>query len=201
MVENIMKFVAEKNNLKFNDDVKLLTVGNSSMFTDYLRNPLTTNKTKFGVIFCLSSYNFMNFSLDCNFEFINKTFHLYLILYNVTNAPNGFLTSQSQPWPKHNELTKLKLDLDNAYLQHYSMNRSLNKAPEIKAELQNYPMGQNRFLKNADVVSSSGAFYFIFPPMICFVVILLEIVREKDMKLRKVKFINIIKEPINHWIK
>jgi hypothetical protein len=43
-----------------------------------------------------------------------------------------------------------------------------------------------RFIENADVVSSSGPFYFFFPPIITFVVILLEIIREKDLKLRKV---------------
>jgi hypothetical protein len=84
-------------------------------------------------------------------------------------------------------LTKLKQDLDNAYLQYYSEKRGLNFSPKINATMQSFPITQNRFLEKADVISSVGAFYFFFPPMITFVVILLEIIREKDLKLRKVK--------------
>jgi hypothetical protein len=182
-----MNYVAKKNNLQFGQDVKQLAVGNSTSFTDYLENNL--NKTQYGIVFCIDSMEFLNISMPCRFEFINKTFHLYTILYNVTNVPNGFLTSQSMPFPKDPKLSKLKLDMDNAFLEFYSNKTGRVKPPEIKLDLESYPSIQNRFLEKADVVSSTGAFYFFFPPMICFVVILLEIIREKDLKLRKVIFI------------
>ena len=35
-----------------------------------------------------------------------------------------------------------------------------------------------------DIVSASGAFYFFIPPMVTFVVLLIEIVREKEYRLR-----------------
>lgn len=182
-----MKFIAKENDLEYGKDVKLLTVGNSTDFTTYLSKNMNT--TKYGVVFCLGSMMFMNVEIKCSFEFLQKEFNLYTILYNITNSPNGFLTGGTRPWPKHPELNKLKIDLDNAYLNYYGLDRKLSLIPHISAELQDYPTTSNRFVQNADIVSAYGAFYFYFPPVISFVVMLLEIIREKDLKLRKVKFI------------
>ena len=43
---------------------------------------------------------------------------------------------------------------------------------------------RSRFLEGYDVVAVTGGFYFYLPPMITFVVLLTEIVREKEKKLR-----------------
>ncbi len=181
-----MKSVAESNSLSFTKDVKLLTQGGSDAFTNYLKT--YQNKTKYGVVFCFDNMDFMNVTIPCTFEYYNYTFHLYTILYNVTLSPNGFLTGAAEPLPTDPIVTKLKQDLDNAYLKYYALKRGLKDIPQINATTQSYP-ASNRFLEKADVVASSGAFYFFFPPMITFVVVLLEIIREKDMKLRKVKLI------------
>jgi hypothetical protein len=182
-----MKKVAEANSLNFTKDVRLLTQGNSDAFNDYLKQ--NQNKTKYGVVFCIDNMNFMNVTIPCNFEYYNYTFHLYTILYNVTQAPNGFLTGAGEPMPTDPVVTKLKQDIDNAYLNYYATKRGLPEIPKINITTQAYPTASNRFLEKADVVASSGAFYLFFPPMITFVVVLLEIIREKDMKLRKVKII------------
>lgn len=178
-----MNYVADENNLEFNKDVKLLTVGNSSLFMDYLSN--NQNKTKYGIVFCLDSLNFFNTSIPCNFEFYNATFHLYTMVYNITSAPNGFLLGPNSPWPTYPALAKLKTDMDNGYLKYYSDLRGVFPAPKVNVSLQSFPITQNRFFDKADVVASSGAFYFFFPPIISFVMILLEIIKEKDSKLRK----------------
>lgn len=180
-----MKDLADSNNLQFDKDVKLLTIGKSSDFLDYLSN--YQNKTKYGVLFCIDSIEYYNVTIPCNFEYLNETLHLYTVLYNITNAPNGFLTSAALPFPSDPQLLKLKIDVDNAYMNYYSKKRGMTTIPKINASYNTFPVTENRFLQNADVVASSGAFYFFFPPMISFVVILLEIMREKDLKLRRVK--------------
>jgi len=178
-----MKYVADENQLEFNKDVKLLTIGNSSRFTDYLAE--NQNKTKYGVVFCLDSLNLFNTSIPCNFEFFNATFNLYTLVYNISSAPNGFLAGPNTPWPTYPALAKLKQDMDNGYMNYYSDLRGINPAPKLNLTLQSFPIAQNRFFSKADVVASSGAFYFFFPPVISFVMILLEIIKEKDSKLRK----------------
>lgn len=179
-----MADIAESNNLTFNSDVKLLTIGSTSNFYDYLSD--YENKTKYGVLFCLDSIDYYNVSIPCSFEYLNETMHLYTVFYNITNAPNGFLTNAAAPFPSDPQLLKLKIDVDNAYLKFYARKRQLDYVPRINASYNIFPVTQNRFLQNADVVASSGAFYFFFPPIISFVVMLLEIMREKDLKLRRV---------------
>lgn len=181
-----MKGLADDNNLTFGRDVKLLTVGNSSEYYDYFTT--NENKTKFGVLFCLDQIEYYNVTIPCTFEYLNETLHLYTLFYNISSSPNGFLTSPSLPLPSDPQLIKLKIDVDNGYINYYSNKKKLPYIPKIKGYYSTFPLTENRFLQNADVVASTGAFYFFFPPMISFVVILLEIMREKDMKLRKVNY-------------
>lgn len=179
-----MKNIAEENNLTFNKDVKLLTLGSSQEYLDYLSK--YDNKTKYGILFCLDKIDYYNVSIPCTFEYLNETLHLYTVFYNITNAPNGFLTSAALPLPADPQLIKLKTDVDNAYFKDYSIKRNLTHHPKVNLSYNTFPITENRFLQNADVVASSGAFYFFFPPIISFVVMLLEIMREKDLKLRRV---------------
>jgi hypothetical protein len=197
-----MKNVAGLNGLSYGKDVKQLTIGKFNNYMEYLNK--YENKTKFGVVFCLDYLDVnlatnVTTTIPCTFEYdSNREMHLYTVLYNVTNSPNGFLTSSSLPWPKHPELTRLKVDIDNSYLKLYTDSKGL-PSRKMNATIQSFPVTQNRFLQNADIVSSSGAFYFLFPPMICFVVLLLEIIREKDLKLRKsLLIIGLNNTP--HWI-
>ena len=181
-----MKEIADTNKLNFTSDVKLLTFGSSNDYLDYLSEK--ENKTKFGVLFCLDKIDVYNVSIPCSFEQQNEILHLYTILYNITNSPNGFLSGAAHPFPKDPELLKLKIDVDNAYLKFHAEKKGIS-VPKISANYSDFPTTENRLLEGADVVSSTGAFYFFFPPFISFVVILLEIMREKDLKLRKVKLI------------
>lgn len=182
-----MQFVAKENDLDFGSDVKMLIHGNSNALMNYFKTH--QNQTKYGVLFCIDNLDFMNVSIPCSFEYYKETLHLYTIVYNMTNIPNGYLSSGGLPIPKDPALAKLKQDIDNGYLNYYASKNTSNthKPPKINATLQSFPSIPNRFLENASIISSTGAFYFFFPPMISFVVVLLEIIREKDLKLRKVK--------------
>lgn len=46
-------------------------------------------------------------------------------------------------------------------------------------------MAKDRFLGNADIVASVGGFYYILSPLVIFVVILIEMAREKELRLRQ----------------
>jgi len=183
-----MKFVAESNSLKLNEDVKLLTVGDSNAFNKYILS--NENKTKYGVLFCIDEMDIFNITIPCKFDHYNYTFNFYTIMYNISFSPNGFLLRSDAPMPTDNSISKLKLDLDNAYLKYYSVKRGLIYIPQIKSKIQSFPISENRFFHQTDIVGATGAFYLFFPPMITFVSVLLELMREKDLKLRRVKLFN-----------
>ena len=54
----------------------------------------------------------------------------------------------------------------------------------IEAVVQLFPLPPNRFLKGYDAVSMAGPLYFFIPPMFVFGLLVSEIVKEKELKLR-----------------
>lgn len=77
----------------------------------------------------------------------------------------------------------VKASVDEALISYYSRKKGL---PDYKIDIsiQSYPEPKNRFAGGYSVIKTSGAFYFFIPPVITFVVILIEIVREKELRLR-----------------
>ena len=103
------------------------------------------NKTEYGVLFCLSNFDYANIEIPCSFEFYNTTFNLYTLLYNISSAPNGFLTGASLPLPIDAKLLKLKVSLDNAYLNYFSKLKNMSFTPKIDVKYQSYPTTPNRY--------------------------------------------------------
>lgn len=48
-----------------------------------------------------------------------------------------------------------------------------------------FPIGPNRYIKDYDIVTTIGAFYYMITPLFAFLFIQSEIVREKEYKLRQ----------------
>lgn len=186
-IENIMKDLSAQNNLVYGNDTKLLTIGTYDDYINYIENHM--NKTLYNILFCIDYFVYDETTIPCNFEYNDqentKEMYFYTIMYNISNSPNGFMLMPDKPNPTDSQLTRLKITLDEAFLNYFANKTGSNEKKEIKVDLQAYPQSENRLYKNVDVEGSGGSFYFFFPPMFCFVFFLLEIIREKDAKLRK----------------
>ena len=191
--EKIMKYVSNKNDLKYGTDIILSkNLKNYGMFADYLNQ--NKNKTYFGVIFC---YDFLDtefyttkINIPCKPQFAPKghEYKFYTIVYNVTNGPNDFLQMPYEARQKDPRLMKLKIDIDNAYLEIYHNKSNKNKddfAPKIKVEYSNYPRTEHRYFGETSMVNNFGAPFFFLIPITLYILILIDVVREKQFKLRK----------------
>lgn len=202
--EDIMRYVAESNNLEFGKDVSLVTFGKNSNISDYLWNH--KNLTSYAVSFCYEGIDLFNTPISCNYDYIDGKLIHYTILANSTE--NSFASSLKLPITKGADIIKLKMDLDNAILNKEeeskfiknekksllfnlinkndkNENNVFEKKNRFNISYSDYPTSTNRVFENADMISAYGPFYFFFVAMINFVVILLEVVREKEKKLRK----------------
>ena len=56
--------------------------------------------------------------------------------------------------------------------------------PKIDVSYSRYPMSKDRLMGDADIMADIGGFYFLLIPLVIFVIIFLEIAREKELKLR-----------------
>ena len=128
----------------------------------------------------------------------SKDMIFYMINYNITNSPNEFLTSFKINTPFDYNLIQIKSSLDSAILKVYNEihenkikkyniqeKDKLNVYQMIKAEYSGYPLSSNRFLEKFDASTYHGPYFLFMVSMASFVLLLLDIVKEKDLKLRK----------------
>ena len=187
--KRIMKYVAEKNDLEYGKDIQVSeTMRNYTQFSEYLDK--NKNKTYFGVIFC---YDFLDtefygtkINIPCKPQFTKEgeIYKMYTIVYNMTNGPNDFLQMPYEARQKDPRLMKLKLDIDNAYLEIFH-NNTETEPPKINLEYSNYPRTEHRFFAETSVVNNFGSPFFFLIPITLFILTLIDVVREKQLKLRK----------------
>ena len=71
----------------------------------------------------------------------------------------------------------------------YSKDKNIkNRVKEIYYKHTQYPVGENNYIENYDIVTTIGAFYYMITPLFAFLFIQNEIVREKEYKLRQGKW-------------
>ena len=176
----IIDHISHSSSLKKDIDIKVLSTQNTTSFIEYIQK--NHNKTMIGFILCtnyltLPKNNYLQ-NLTCN----DTHGHIYMIIYNYTMISENIFDA-NVPEPVQSEVLATKLALDNAIFSYESKKRGL-KDIVLEAVIQSFPLPANRFLKGYDTVSMTGPFYFFIPPMFVFGLLISEIVKEKELKLR-----------------
>ncbi|EGR27398.1 hypothetical protein IMG5_196680, partial [Ichthyophthirius multifiliis] len=214
-IDYVLDYVAYVNDLELEKDIRQLTdkniQTNSNQFVNFIHtNP---NMTQIGVVFCTSKWSIINdqISIPCQSNQMppyNKKVVMYTIFYNWTlfyRSPylSGFGKNLQKDWV----LLRLKTSIDNAIIDFFSKydiqvasqildlenqnNQSIldiDFKERIENVAQDFPFAYNRFTTGYDVVTTNGAFYFFIPIMINFIILINEILREKQKKLRHGNF-------------
>lgn len=180
----VVNYLSEEYQLELGRDIKILTERDPLKFLNYLSDHLNT--TQVGVIFCTGGFdipeNRLNLTyIDCQPDTNINNLHIYSI---VTNRTMGLLDVISEDEPYDYYSIALKKAIDEAILSYHSSKLGL-PAPKLSLSMQDFPETSNRYLEGYDVVATSGAFYFFIPPMVIFVVTLIELLREKESRLRQ----------------
>ena len=213
-IDYTLNYIANKSQLTLEKDIKMYYHGNNaSKYFEYLgRNP---NKTLVGIIFCTLDEEIRSnifSSVTCNNMSINNRPQIGLFTYNIifnrSFIPSSFFTDQAVSAGKSPEAFQLKLIIDNALASYlnWKKKKSLNLEENniknidlndfIKVDTQDFPKVPNRSFKGFDIMSTTGSFYFLIPPMFFFIFIQNEIVKEKEKKLRI--YLNLV--GISHFI-
>lgn len=203
-----MKYAADKNNLG-SSDVKLMGQHHTTLeVKKYLDNNM--NKTWYGVVFCTSRWDdgvTSNITIPCvadnhepDIEPIDLKF--YAILYNFTLMPSNFLQNWTAPALPDPNMLRIKNSIDSGIYDYLikkknkdeNLGLTFNEGSDVFDEdptlhidvtWSNFPLTASRVFKNADITSIAGSFYAALGPLVSFVVILTEIVKEKQLKLRQ----------------
>ena len=160
--DQVVGLIAGANNLTIVSNVN--EEGDIAKFESYqaiynfvLANP---NQTQSGIVFTLDSAS----------KIVS-----YRILYNDSF---NYDTGPIETSPTVDVTPSLLLSIDNALLK--------SEAPQgqIESLCAGFPVPYPRFITN-DIVTNSGAFWFYCPPMFIFILVLNQIVLEKELKVRQ----------------
>lgn len=208
-IHHTMKYVADKNNLVFGTDIKQIVMSNTTMdVKTYLDN--NQNKTWYGSVFCTSQWEdgvTSNITIPCkpqnNIEGRNDiNLYFYSILYNFTLMPSYFLDNFTAPVKTEPTLLIVKNSIDSGILNYLKQQKRLEDSYGLEFEHEDelidesldlpirstwghWPLLTPRMAKDLNLISIVGSFYFALGPLVTFVVMLTEVVKEKEFKLRQ----------------
>lgn len=116
--------------------------------------------------------------------------------------PNWFFDNFTAPIPFEFNMLSLKNSIDNGIIDYlylekrkkenlgldfddHSAEFSDGYTKYISSTWSHVPLTASRFFKDANIISLVGSFYFALGPLVTFVIILTEVVKEKELKLRQ----------------
>jgi len=208
-----MNYTAKANNLEFGKDVKQIVHTNTTLdIKAYLDDNM--NMTLYGVVFCTSEWLdgvTSNITIPCrplNNDQSRPEIDLkfYSILYNFTLMPNYFLQNWTAPVLPDEGMLTIKSSVDSGIYDYLIKEKSLEEYNDLgldfdyegdvteedelldvhlQASWSHFPLTASRVFKNADISSLAGSFYISLGPLVTFIAMLTEIVKEKELKLRQ----------------
>jgi hypothetical protein len=137
------------------------------------------NQTQIGIFFCVDNIPLL--SLICN-QSTNSSRSYYMYI-NKTDSFGTIFAAPSVPLPVDFKAARLKVLIDNGILDYST--GGLMSPPKMGYNYTQYPVVPNRFIKGFDIITQTGAFYYMITPLFAFLFIQNEIVREKEYKLRQ----------------
>lgn len=92
----------------------------------------------------------------------------YFLILNKTDSFSVIFADPSIPLPKDPVALSLKLLIDNALVDYET---SKDGSRRINYDTQQYPVVPNRFVTNFDIITQTGAFYYMITPLFAFLFI------------------------------
>jgi ABC-type multidrug transport system ATPase subunit len=195
-----MKHLAVENNLNYGKDVKLVSIGSSLDYKNYLDN--NKNRTLFGVLFWTDSwktefqvsnktlakytqFDKLGFEIPCRIaDDSNKEMYMYSLMYNFTLIPYDF--EHMLDWYRWNSLTRIKTSIDNGILRELQLKKtgSYENAPKIENSESKYPLVPDRAHEGFDASAVFGSLYFFVPSLTIFSHVFGLMMKEKELHLR-----------------
>lgn len=192
------------NQLLFNRDVKMIGSPGpnaSNNFFDHVKN--NPNMTWYGVVWCTTEWFIAEgAAIPCRYShevgrpFTSPRRHqdekkmmFYSVFYNYTNEDSAFFKMLQLPAPIDPVLLRLKLSVDNSIMRYLGVERQLieDEIPKIDISHSSYPIIADRLVKDSNAVSQLGGYFFVLGPLLSFTIMINEIVREKELRLRQVR--------------
>jgi len=114
----------------------------------------------------------------------------YSVFYNRSLEEDMFISGFHKPTPRDAVMLQLKVSIDNSIINYLSKEKGIPEedTPHLDVTHGIYPLVSARMIQGLNLVSQIGAYFFVLTPLLTFTILLNEIVREKELRLRQVNF-------------
>lgn len=99
------------------------------------------------------------------------------MVINKTDSLSVVFHDYLEPLPKDIVAANLKLLVDNSILSYIKDGDIQKRVKQIYYSHTQFPIGENKYIDNYDIVTTIGAFYYLITPLFAFLFIQNEIVR------------------------
>lgn len=142
------------------------------------------NNTQAAVIFCTGAFLLSNATFPLSCSGTNSTgLLLYSLVVNFTSANLPILLKPDERSPISRQILPYKIAVDRGILDYLRTTHNLPPL-SLNVSMSDYPHIASRMVANFDTVTLQGPMYFYLPPMIVFIMLMTEMVREKEQHLR-----------------
>lgn len=182
--DHVIQYLEGNHDLKLGTDIQILSYSNQTLFLESIKK--YSNHTQAGVLFCTEYIdlpkNDYTDRIPCKLGNNTDNSFVYSMMYNYTTTKLESFIDLTKNYPIDYSAVALKLAIDRATLEYLSLTQGIHA--EINLNIQSYPIIESRYLSGFDVISEGGAMYFLLPSLIVMAVVCMEIVKEKENKLR-----------------
>ena len=180
----VIQHISQAAKVRLGSEARIYTYEDPMAFIGFLAN--STHSTTVGVLFCTGTFdvppNPYLQHLNCS-PIATLDSYVYSVFINTTSVLNTYMTKIDDPVTIDRNALAIKVAVDNAIMSYKSRQMGYPEV-HIEVEMQDFPHTASRFLEGYDVISIEGAFWYFIPPMVTFIIMLTELVREKEHKLR-----------------
>ena len=167
-------------------DIKLQIIGSSKNYTRFFKDNLNT--TSYSIAFWTTYWDDDILNLPCSLEH-NKdeefNFFFYSLMFNSTLVSESLIQNYTENIIHDSNLLRIKQGIDSGIMSYLSSKKGLNYTPEINISSSYYPAPVDRFVNGMNITAFMGSYWFNLPCLITFLVIVILIIEEKELKLRQ----------------
>ena len=182
--EAIVRHIATNQHLSLGTDIQTIGETYNSTLEYFKTHP---NETQTAVIFCTGTLHLASVTsveqVLCSGSG-SYDLMIYSIVMNFSAANLPILLKPDEKSPINRAVLPYKIAVDSAIIDFHRARKGL-PAVTLSPVMSDFPHIKNRMAANFDTVTLQGPLYFFLPPMVVFMLVMTEMVREKEQHLRR----------------
>ena len=185
-IDHVLNHFAKLNDLTVGVDIKLQVIGSSRNYSNYFKDHF--NKTSYSIAFWTTYWDddILNLPWTLDHNNGNKAnFFFYSLMFNSTLVSESLIQNYTENIMHDANLLRIKQGIDSGIISYLNMKKGISSSPDINISSSYYPAPVDRFVNGMNITAFMGSYWFNLPWLITFLIIVIIVIEEKELKLRQ----------------